>query len=311
MPLTRNRLILAGVETTYGTAATLSANNAVRIMNDLNLTPLQMELVNRDVLFNWLGNQPRLVSQQMASISFSFEMSGSGTAGTAPRFGPILMAAGHSETIVASTSVTYAPVGSSYTGITIDCHHGGKRHRLTGVRGNITMNLQVGEIPTFNFEGMGFYAVPSDVSDPSVTYAAQADPLIVNATNTTTVSVASFASCMESFSFNTGRSPSLRQLAGCSREVRIDAERAPEGEITIESPTITAKNFFADATSQTLIPITWTHGPVANRVVFNAATSSLGEPTYGDSDGIEMLTLPFMPIPGLTNGFNDYTIAFL
>ena len=43
---------------------------------------------------------------------------------------------------------------------------------------------------------------------------------------------------------------------------------------------------------------------------FNAPTCSLGDPTYGDSDGIEMLTLPFRPIPGLTNGYDDHTIVF-
>jgi hypothetical protein len=311
MPNWRDRLILGAVESTYGTPQTLTANDAIRVMNDLNLQPLQMELVNRDVLWGWLGNQPRLVSQQMASISFSVELSASGTAGTAPRYGRVLRAAGHSETIVASTSVTYAPIGTGYEGLSIDCHHGGKRHRLTGVRGNTTFSKSVNNIPTMTFEGMGFYVAPTDVSNPSVTYAAQADPLISNSTNTTTVSVGTYASCMESFSFNTGRSPSLRQLMGCSREIRIDQERAPEGEISIEAPTITQRNFFADAVSQTLIPITWTHGPVGNRVVFNAPTCSLGDPAYADSDGIEMLTLPFMPIPGLTNGFNDYSIAFL
>jgi hypothetical protein len=311
MPLWRNRLILAGIESTYGTAATLTGSDAVRIMNDLDLKPLEMELIDRDLLYGWVGNQPRLVSQQMSSISFSFELSGSGTAGTAPRTGRLFRAAGHSETVVAATSVTYAPIGASYEGLTIDCHHGGKRHRLAGVRGNITLDLSVGAIPTGKFEGMGFYAEPSDQTDPATTYAAQADPLIVNSANTTTVSVASFASCMESFSFNCGRSPSLRQLAGCSRQVRIDEERTPEGEITIESPTIAGKNFFTDATAQTLGEITWTHGPVGNRVVFDANTCSLGDPEYSDSQGIEMLRLPFMPIPGLTNGFNDYTIAFL
>lgn len=311
MPNWRDRYILGAVESTYGTAQTLTANDAIRVMNDLDLKPLQMELVNRDLLYGWIGNQPRLVSQQMAAISFSVELSASGTAGTAPRYGRVLRAAGHSETIVAATSVTYAPVGSSYEGLTIDCHYGGKRHRLTGVRGNITIEKQVGAIPTAKFDGMGFYVAPVDASNPTTTYAAQADPLIVNSTNTTTVSVASFASCMETFSFNTGRSPSLRQLAGCTREIRIDAERAPEGEIGIESPSLASKNFFADAVSQTLVPITWTHGPVGNRVVFNAGTVSLGDPEYYDSEGIEMLRLPFMPIPGLTNGFNDYSIAFL
>ena len=46
---------------------------------------------------------------QRVEVTFEVEMAGSGTAGTAPAFGPLLKACGNSETIVTDTSVTYAP----------------------------------------------------------------------------------------------------------------------------------------------------------------------------------------------------------
>ena len=223
-----------------------------------------------------------------------------------------LRASGYSETVAPATSVTYAPIGTGYEGITINCRHGGKQHLLTGVRCNVSFNgFTVNGLPMLQFEGLGIYNAPSDESDPTPTYDNQADAVVVNSDNTPTVSVGTYAACMESFTFGAGRSPIFRQLAGCSKQIRIYQERTPEGEIMIETPTITAKDYFADAAAQTATAITWTHGTVAGNIVqFNAPTCSLGDHTYGDSDGIEMLTLPFRPIPGLTNGYDDHTIVF-
>lgn len=311
MPLTRNRLILAKAESSYGTSAAPAGTDAIQVMSDLQLSPLQMNLIDRDLLYGYVGNSPRLVGQKMAGISFSFELAGSGTAGTAPKGGLFFRAAGYSETIVTDTSVTYAPIGTGYEGITIDCRHGGKKHLLVGVRGNITVELKTGEIPMGKFEGMGFYAAPADTADPSTTYSDQAAPLVVNSDNTTPVSAFSYSVCMDSFSLSAGRSPVFRQLAGCSKQIRIDGERKPEGEIVIESPTITQKDYFTPAAAQTLGAISWTHGATAGNIIaFSAPTSSLGDPSYGDSDGIEMLTLPFMPIPDVTDGYNDHTFVF-
>ena len=311
MPLTRNRLILVGIESTYGTAATLTGSNAIYVKNDLQINPLQMELVDRDLLYGYLGNSPRLASQQVGQISFSFELSGSGTAGTAPATGLFFRASGHSQTLVASTSVTYAPIGTGYEGITIDGYADGKRHRLTGVRGNLMIEWNAGEIPLGKFEGLGIYNAVTDTANPTPTYTAQATPAIVNSANTTTVQAFGYAACMQSFSFNAGRSPQHRQLAGCSRQIRIDQERKPEGELMVESVSIASKDYFTQATSQTLGQVSFVHNATAGNIcTFTAPTCSLGDVEYDDSDGIEMLKLPYMPIPTSGNGYNDYTIVF-
>ena len=311
MPLIRNRLILAKAETTYGTAPTMAGTDAVYVKSDLDIKPLEMELVDRDLLYGYLGNSPRIASQQLGRISFSFELAGSGVAGTAPKTGVFFRAAGHSETIVAATSVTYAPIASGYEGITIDGYADGKRHRLTGVRGNLMIEWSTGEIPLGKFEGLGIYNAVTDTANPTPTYADQATPAIINSVNTATVQAFGYAACMDSFSFNAGRSPQFRQLAGCTREIRIDGERKPEGDLMIESVSIATKDYFTQATSQTLGQVSFVHNTVAGNIcTLIAPTCSLGDPEYDDSDGIEMLKLPYMPIPTAGNGYDDYTIAF-
>ncbi len=311
MPRYSDRLLLAKPETTYGTAPTMAGSDAVLVMNDLELNPLQMELVTRDLLYPHVSNRPRLVTQRMGAISFSFELTGSGTAGTAPRVGLFFRAAGYSETIVASTSVTYAPIGTGFESLCIDAHHGGKRHRLTGVRGNIEVQLETNRPPTGKFTGMGFYSTPTDIANPSQTYSAQAAPVVVNSDNTPTVSVFGYAACLQSFSFNSGRTPKLDQRAGCTKQVRIDDVRSPEGEVLVESPTIAAKDFFSDAANQTAGTISWTHGTTAGNIISHTSSNcSLGDLPYQDTEGVEMLQLPFIPIPTATNGYNDHTFVF-
>ena len=311
MPLTYNRLILGKIETTYGTSSAPAGTDAIRVLNDLKLSPLQMELAERDILGPYVGSRPQYVTQRLAQVEFSFELVSSGIAGTAPKCGVLFRAAGYGESIVASTSVTYAPIGASYESITLDVRHGGKKHLLAGVRGELSFELKTGDLPIGKFSGLGFYAAPTDQSNPTATYSAQAEPLFVGADNTTPVSAFSYGVCLDSFSFNSGRSPKLHQRAGCTKQIRIDTERKPEGEIVIESPTIAQKDYFSLASAQTQGAISWTHGTTAGNIVaFSAPTNSLGDPEYDDGDGVELLKLPFLPIPSAGNGYDDHTFVF-
>ena len=312
MPLTYNRVVMAKVETTYGTsAAPAGTTDVIRVMNDLKLMPLDLGIADRDILYPYVGARPRYVTQKMAQIDFSFELSGSGTAGTIPRTDPLFRAAGYAATTVAATSVTYSPIGASYEGITIDCRHGGKKHLLVGVRGNIDLELKVGAQPMAKFSGIGFYATPTDTANGTLTFGAQADPIFVNSDNTPTVSVLGYAACLDSFTLKGGRSPKLHQRAGCTKQVRIDTERKAEGEVLIESTTMTAKDWFTPAANQTTGAISIVHGTTAGNIfTFSAPTCSIGNPEYDDGDGVEMLKLPFVPLPTAGNGYDDYTLAF-
>jgi hypothetical protein len=101
MALTRKRLLLAKIETTYGTDPTPAATDAV-LVSALEVQPLQLELKDRELILGYLGNTEMVVGQRLVSVSFDVEIAGSGTAGTAPKWSALMQACGFSETIVAS-----------------------------------------------------------------------------------------------------------------------------------------------------------------------------------------------------------------
>ena len=296
MALSRRRLLLAKIETTYGTDSTPAATDAVLVSN-LECQPLQLELKDRELILGHLGNSEKVVGQRLVAVNFDVEIAGSGTAGTAPRWGPLFQACGFSEAIVATTSVTYSPVSSGFKGVTLYFFYDGVRHRVTGCRGTWSMAKEVGEIPKISFEFLGIFNAPTDETQPTPTFSNQADPVVVNSANTATLEVHGYAACLSSWSLTLGNETPFRQLAGCTQQVMI-TDRAPEGEATIEQPTMAQKNFFTAASGQTLDEFSWTHGTTAGNIVrFVAPTCNLGSPEYDDSDGVGMLKLPFMPIP--------------
>jgi hypothetical protein len=308
--LTRKRLLMAAVESTYGTAATFAGTDALLVSN-LDITPLDVSLLDRELVLPFFGNREKVVSQRMGSVTFDVEIAGSGTAGTAPRWGRCLRACGFGETVVGASpgpaSVTYAPASASIVGLSLDFNADGNRHLLTGCRGTATLNLAVGEIPRISFEFMGIYNAVTAAAATAPTFANQAAPVVVNSTNTTGVTAFSFSACMESFSLALNNETPFRQLAGCSQSIPI-VDRAPSGELVIESPIVGSssgqKDFFAAVSAQTLGAIGWQHGQTAGNIVtFNAPTCNLDGPSYADSDGVMMLNLPFMPVP--TNAGND------
>lgn len=311
MPLTRKRLLLAKTESPYGTSAAPDGTNALLVSN-LEVSPLEIELLDRELITPFLGNSEKVVGQRMVQVNFDVELAGSGAAGTAPQWGPVMMACGFAQAISASTSVTYTPVSGSFSSVTLDFNADGNKHLVTGCRGTATINLNAGEIPKISFQMMGIYNAVTAASAVTPTFANQADPVVVNSVNTTSVSAFSFAACLEAFSLDFGNETPFRQLAGCTQQVLI-TERAPSGEISIEAPIVGSgagqKDFFAAVSAQTLGAITWQHGQTAGNIVtFNAPTCNLDSPSYADSDGVMMLNLPYMPIPS-ASGNDEFTLV--
>lgn len=306
--LSRKRLILAKTESPYGSDATPGGGDAVLVRN-LDITPISGDLVSRDLIRPYMGNSDQLIANTRVEISFEVELAGSGTAGTAPRYGPVLKACGLSETVVASTSVTYAPVSASFSSCSIYFNADGLLHKLTGCRGTFTMNCQLGQIPVIQFQMTGIYNAPTDTAAPAVTYANQATPLVFREGNTSAFQLFSYAGCLMSVDFNMANEVAYRELIGCTKEVLI-TDRKPAGTAVIEAPTIAAKDYFAAALATTTGNLTFLHGTTAgNRVTFTASQVDIANPTYSESDGVLMLNVPYVALP-TTAGNNEMSLAF-
>ena len=306
--LSRKRLILVKTESTYGTDSTPAGTDALLVRN-LDITPLSGEIVSRDLIRPYLGNFDQLIAQTSVAINFEVELAGSGTAGTAPKYDAILKACGLAATIVASTSVTYAPVSASFSSTTIYFNLDGVLHRLTGCRGSMTMSCAVGAIPTLAFNLTGVYNAPTDTAQPAVTYSAQATPLIFREGNTSAFSFFSYSGILQSVDFNLANDLVYRELVGGTKETLI-TDRKPAGTVMIEAPTITAKDFFTTALASSTGNLTFLHGTTAgNRVTFLASQVDVLNPTYQDQDSIMMLSVPYVAIP-TTAGNNEFSLAF-
>jgi len=176
-------------------------------------------------------------------------------------------------------------------------------HKATGCRGTFTLNCAVGEIPTIAFEFTGIYNAPSDSALGTPTYANQADPVVFKNGNTTGFQVFSYAGCLQSFSLEMANEIIYRELVGCTKQVLV-TNRAPAGEVMIEAVTMATHNFFNDATGSSTGNLTFQHGQTAGNIVtFTAGQIDLGNPSYSDEDGIQMLTLPYIATP--TDSGND------
>ena len=307
--LLRKRLILIETESTYGTDPTPDGADAV-LVRDLNITPQQSDTVSRDLIRPYLGASEILLANTRVECTFSVELAGSGTAGTAPQYGKALQACGLSETVVAATSVTYAPVSSNFDSVTIHYNIDGVRHKVTGARGTFTLNASVGEIPTIDFTFTGIYNAPDDSALPTATYANQATPLIFKNGNTDTFSLLSYSGCLQSVNMDLGNSIVYRELIGCDKEVLI-TDRSASGTVVVEAPTIAQKDYFAAAlTDGTLGNLTFQHGTAAGNIVdFSSTRVDIGDVSYSDQDGIAMLNMPYTAIPS-TAGNDEFSLIY-
>lgn len=308
MPLlSRKRTILAKTEVTYGVDPTpTGAANAILVRN-LNITPLNAELVSRDLVRPYLGASEQLLASSYVTVEFEVEMAGSGTAGTAPAYGPLLLACGMTATTSAGVSVTYAPVSAAFGSATIYYNIDGVLHKVTGARGNVEMNIEVGQIPVFRFTFTGLYNAPTDTAAPAVTYTAFQTPLAANSDNTSAFSLYSYSGALQSLNVNLNNAINYRTLIGAEDVLMTD--RQVGGTAVFEAPTVAQKDYWSLALGSTLGSMGITHGTTAgNRVEIASTRAKVNNPSYQDSNGIHMLQTPFNLVPS-TAGNDEISIV--
>ena len=309
MPLlSRKRLILAKGESSYGTDSSPAGTDAV-LVSSLEINPLSGDNVSRELIRPYLGSFDQLIAKTSVEITFEIELAGSGAAGTAPRYGSILKACGFAETVSSGVSVSYQPVSSSFSSVTIYFNVDGVLHKITGCRGDLSMTCAVAEIPKLKFTLQGIYNAPTDTAQPSVTYSNQATPLIFRQGNTSSFSFFSYAGALQSVEFNMANTLLYRELVGGTKETII-TDRQPAGTVKIEAPTIAAKDFFTTALGTATGNLTFLHGTSAgNRVTFTASQVDITNPTYEDQDSIHMLSVPYVALP-TTAGNDELVLSF-
>lgn len=153
---TKNTLVAAKIETTTGNdAAPTGTANAI-LISDATLTPLDAQNIDRSLIRGTFGASEQLIGSASVKLSYTVELAGSGAAGTAPAWGPLLQACACAEGVLASPArVEYTPVSTGLKSATQYYYDDGGLHKLLACMGDFTLSAKAGERPTMQFEWTG------------------------------------------------------------------------------------------------------------------------------------------------------------
>lgn len=303
----REKVLLAMIEASYGVDPTpTGAANAILAQN-VTLTPMDGRDLSRELELATLGAQATVPVELSATLNFEVELVPSGTAGTAPAWGPILRACGVAETITAGTSVVYNPVTSGHESLAFKLWIGPTLYILLGSRGNVTMRLDAQGNPKLAFEFRGLFTLPVDSAPQVPVLTNFMAPEAVTNANTPLFTVGGQALVMRNFSMALGNTVEGRFLVGA--EQVIITERAELIETRVEALPLATWNPFQIARAQTQLAVVIRHGTNAGRIAeIEAPTAQLQRPQgLENQQGITEWPLRLVPLPD--TGDDQWTLT--
>ncbi len=304
--LWKTKVLLAKIETTYATDPTpTGAANAI-LASDVTFQPMEGEVAKRNIETPWLGTQGAVTTAFKSIITFSVEMVGSGTAGTAPLWGPLIRACAAAETLTAGTKVEYSPITKNQESVTLYFDVDGTKHVMLGARGNCVIRCEANGIPVATFTMTSLFTVPTEAARPVPVYTGFKDPQAANSTNTPTFTIGATAMALRSLEFDLGNDVQVRNLIG-SDTVRI-VDRECSLKTQVEAIAVTSYDPYTIARAGTKQAIALQHHTVAGSkfaLAFASAQQLL--PSYQEQNGIGEWPLSFLPLP--VSGNDDWKIT--
>ena len=305
------------IESTEGTDAVPVDADVIAPVFDVEFTPT-FEVFERDNVQASFSRLPQIQGERSAVISFSTEIKGSGTAGTAPaNLSAPLLAAGFGETIVTSTSVTYAPASASLSSATVEIREGAvgtefMQKKIVGARGTVVFEGVKGDIVLARFTFTGRYVEPTNTAISAFTTPSpgQTPESFLNAT----LSFQGAASLkVQNVNLDIGNDVQMRndvnQATGNFSALIVN--RAPTGSIDPEQELVATINFFNQLTTNAEGVLSYILGSTAGNIsTFNAPKAQIINATEADRNGIRILNLDLQLNQSAAAGDDELTLVF-
>lgn len=298
----KNMVLLAKQEGTPGVdAVPTPAANSI-LVRAFTPQPINAEFVERNVIRGYKGNFGSLAVGVHRMFEFEVELASSGTAGTAPKWAPLLMACGFSETLVSLATATYQPISTGDPTVTLYGYLDGLLFKMLASKGTVSFEMNSKQIPVMKFKFLGEYSTPSDVTFPTgMVFTGFVKPQTVGKINTPTFTINAVASVCQSLGFDVANALVYRDLIGTSGPYSSD--RKPTGSATIEVPTIASANYAEMARLGTEVPLQIIHGVGAGNIiqVDMPKIQLTAAPTITNDNEIAMMGLSFSINPNVGN----------
>ena len=296
MRLTQRRVILVKKETTYKTDPTpTAAANAIWCNTSAVMSP-QGEEVSRDVVRSIWSSQGHIVTGVHNTITVEAELKGSGTAGVAPEFGPLLEACAMPETVVEDTSVAYKSTTvqpDSQESVTIYWYEDGALHKMIGCRGTVSMSASNNALGKLTFTLSGLYVAPEDASIVTPTLSSVIPPVC----NDMSMTIGSYTPVVTSLAWDLGNTVAKRPDINADEGIAgfIITDREVTGSVDPEADAFSSFNPWADWKAGTTAALSATIGSTAGNIcAVSCPVIQYKAPSYGDREGIRTYDLPFV-----------------
>ena len=322
--LTRQSVILAKTEATYGTdqftVSSLTATDA--ILTTIPEFSFDVETYERNLARESLSPLAPRVTNINCSLSFSCELRGSGSAGTAPEIGDLLEACGFAEAVEAS-AVYYNPDitqdSSTNRSCTIYMYQGdpGQLKKITGCVGNVSFSVEQGGIGVANFEFQGkfdgtasFGGGNNNANIPSANYDEQLPPIAQNISFNYGGDTA-----FDITNFELNMNNDIQNIKTMNKNVKTATNfylsgRAPSGSFNpLLEIDMTAEDVIANLENSTAKHIDFTLGSTGgNKVQFFLGATQTGGSEF-DVDAVTLTNIGFEDDNGLARYNCEYMLG--
>lgn len=315
----KNTTILAKLGVVYGTdVIPTGAANAI-LVSDVSFTPLEASNVDRANIRSYMGASENLVGTAFKSLGYTVELVGSGTAGTAPSWGPLLRACGFAETLTGVVRVDYLPISTSFEWIDQYVYYDGALHKLLGCRGTATLDFSAGAIPKIKFQFKGIDGGLAAAAPAGVDYSTWKTPQVATMANTQTlVRGATHASATapafvggtpvtyNKFSLDLGVDAPFNALIGAETVDIMD--RKISGDVELDLSAADDVTYMGYVKTNALASVGLIHGTtVGNKVGVFMPGVQLHTPSYVDMSG-KLMNAYKMTVPPTGTGNNELRI---
>lgn len=304
--ITRQRVLLAAIEGTTGTAETLAA------ADDGKFHAFDTEFT-ADVPFNRrpgqysASNLTGTTGTRGGEITFKSEVVGSGTSGVVPDWTNFLLASGFS---VSGTTFSPATGSASLTTLTSGHYVDGRVYHADGAAGDFTLTLTDGEPGMFDWRLLGKHPAPVAATLPNVTNRpTTAIPTVKGITFTIGGTAYRISECVLAANNVLTMRQDVTDATGWHSAAVVDRNIT----ITVDPEALAfgTKNWTTDLFAHSTAAINIVIGSgTGETVTINAPAAQLMDVQPGDRDGILTDELEFQCARSTDAGAGDDELTF-
>lgn len=291
----KKKAVLIKPEATYGKDAVPDGMvNWIEARN-ISLTGYEAETADRNIVMPYMGNGGKIIISRWSKLSFDIALVGSGVAGTAPRWGALMLGALFAQTVTAATSTVFNLVSDDPGSLTAYINIDGTLHAFIGSRGNVKGKIGAKGLPMLSFEFSSLYTAPVVGVMPTIDRAGWAVEEGVNAVNTGHVTVGGVDLAFSELTWDCGNKVTRLDLPG-QREVML-SDRAASADLTVVAPALSVFNPYTLADQAIVMDISNVHGTVAGKKIKTVLKSKIVGVAEVEIEGMAAYKLTLSPEP--------------